>query len=74
MSEPLNLPRGSVRALLTIALVAVSAATLFVPIVDDRAVGMLFALTVMAVKDYFSSRAEQNVADGPPSEPYVNEG
>jgi hypothetical protein len=68
------MPRGSVRAILTLGLVAVSAATLFVHIVDDRAVGMLFALTVMAVKDYFGVRAAQNAEDGPPSKPYVNEG
>ena len=36
------------------------------PIVDDRAVGMLFALTVVAVRDYFNTRDVQNAQDGPP--------
>ena len=33
-SEPFNLPNGSIRALLTLALVAISAIVLFVPAVD----------------------------------------
>lgn len=63
--EPLSLPRGSVRALLTLLLVVGAILTLFVPVVDDRAMGMLLASAVMAVQSYFRDRQEENEEDGP---------
>lgn len=75
MNEPLNLPRGTVRAVITILLVVASVATMFVPIVDDRALGMLLVLTGVAVRDYFATRAIQNETDGPGLPPsHANEG
>lgn len=65
--EPLGLPRGTVRAAITILLILILALTLFVPVVEgaqSARVGLL-ALTIMAVKDYFGTRAAQNVDDGP---------
>ncbi len=61
-SEPFNLPNGSVRALLTLALVAISAIVLFVPAVDgsDDVRAMFVLLTGIAVRDYFAHRAEAN--------------
>lgn len=64
-NEPLGLPRGSVRALLTFALVAGAVATMFVPVVDDRAMGMLIAYAGVAVQSYFAQRKDQNDEDGP---------
>lgn len=66
-TEPLGLPRGSVRAGLTFGLVAVLCVTLFVPVVPEaKSVldGML-ALAVMSVRDYFGSRETQVLQDGP---------
>lgn len=65
MKEPLSLPRGSVRAILTLLLVGGAIATLFIPVVDDRAMGMLLAFAGMAVQSYFSDRRQQNAEDGP---------
>lgn len=70
-TEPLGLPRGSVRAILTILLLLVLILTLFVPVVpgaQDIRTGLL-ALAVMAVRDYFGVRAVQNAEDGPPLPP-----
>lgn len=69
--EPLGLPRGSVRALLTLLLLLVLVATLFAPIVKgaEEIRSGLLALCVMAVKDYFTVRAGQNQQDGPPLHP-----
>lgn len=68
-AEPLGLPRGSVRAVLTFVLVAVSATLLFVPAADGDAKSMFLLLTGIAVRDYFATRQAQNEADGPPLEP-----
>lgn len=67
MKEPLNLPRGSVRAILTCALVFVCALMLFIPIAPgaDEIRTMFLLLTGIVVRDYFSVRAEQNKEDGP---------
>lgn len=67
MNEPLNLPRGSVRAALVLALVAVSSALLFVPVADGAGdvKAMFLMLTGIAVRDYFATRAVQNASDGP---------
>jgi hypothetical protein len=61
-SEPFNLPNGSIRALLTLALVAISAIVLFVPAVEgsDDVRAMFVLLTGIAVRDYFAHRAEAN--------------
>lgn len=67
--EPLGLPRGSVRAILTILLVAVSALLLFVPAHDRDVKAMFLMLTALAVRDYFAHRTAQNEADGPALEP-----
>ena len=70
------MPRGSVRAILTIVVVVVAALTLFVPIApgaeDARAMFVLVAGLVL--RDYFQTRQDQNTEDGPPlGEPYVRE-
>lgn len=71
--EPLSLPRGSVRALLTVMLVALSGVAMFIPVVDDNIKSMVVLLTGIAVRDYFATRADQNAADGPPADPpHVN--
>ena len=59
-TEPFNLPNGSVRALLTVLLVAISAIVLFVPSVNgsDDVRAMFVLLTGIAVRDYFAHRAE----------------
>lgn len=66
-TEPLGLPRGSVRALLTMGLLALLAVTMFVTIVPgaDEIRSGLLALAVMAVKEYFDGRGEQNAIEGP---------
>lgn len=58
--QPLSLPLGSVRALLTFLLVAITAAVLFVPVSEesDEVKSMFVLLTGIAVRDYFHSRAE----------------
>lgn len=68
----MNLPRGTVRAVLTFVLLGVSIALLFVPS-NDEARGMFLMLTGIAVRDYFASRATQDQVDGPPlAAPYVD--
>jgi hypothetical protein len=61
---PLGLPKGSVRAILTFILVAITAAVLFVPISEGSAEvrSMFVLLTGIAVRDYFSTRAETDRA------------
>lgn len=62
--EPLNLPRGSVRSLITLSLVLG-----FVPVAifgPDAGLTAYAALCGVAVRDYFGTRAEQNRRDGPP--------
>lgn len=69
--EPLNLPRGSVRAILTILLVILLGLTMFIPVVpgaQDIRSGLL-AATVAAVGHYFNTRQTQNQQDGPPLPP-----
>ena len=68
--DPLGLPNGSVRAILTILLVGITAAVMFIPVAkgtgDVKA--MFVLLTGIAVRDYFSSRdrqAERERADEP---------
>lgn len=65
--EPFDAPRGTVRAILTILLVLVSAALLFVPTVEgsDDVSAMFVMLTALGVRDYFAYRADQNQKDGP---------
>lgn len=75
-NEPLRLPRGSVRAILTILLVLISGAMLFVPIAagagDFRSMFLLF--TGLALKDYFDSRKKAEEAEGPVlPDPVVND-
>jgi hypothetical protein len=69
--EPLNLPRGSVRAIVTIILVLVAAVALFAPIAEgaDDVKSMWLLLTGIAVRDYFAHRKEQNEEAGPAVEP-----
>jgi hypothetical protein len=43
--------------------------TLFIPVVDHTAMGVLLGATGMAVQSYFTSRKAQNEADGPPLPP-----
>lgn len=72
-NEPLGLPRGSVRAIITLLLLAFSGVMLFVPAVDDGVREMVLLLTGIAVRDYFAVRKDQNDTDGPPIEPpHVN--
>jgi hypothetical protein len=60
-NEPLFLPKGSVRAVLTIVLVAITTAVMFIPIPSgkDDVKAMFVLLTGIAVRDYFSSRDRQ---------------
>ena len=67
--DPLGLPNVSVRAFLTILLVGITAAVLFVPVAErtDDVKAMFVLLTGIAVRDYFASRdrqAERDRADG----------
>ncbi len=59
--DPLGLPNGSVRALLTVLLVGITAAVMFVPVAEksDDVKAMFVLLTGIAVRDYFSSRDRQ---------------
>ena len=59
--DPLGLPNGSVRAFLTILLVGITAAVLFVPVAarTDDVKAMFVLLTGIAVRDYFASRDRQ---------------
>jgi hypothetical protein len=61
--EPLGLPRGTVRAVITVLLVGITAAVLFVPTKDgsDQVKAMFVLLTGIAVRDYFSQRREADV-------------
>jgi hypothetical protein len=56
--EPFGLPRGSVRASLTVMLVGITAAIMFIPIPSgkDDVKSMFVLLTGIAVRDYFASR------------------
>ena len=60
--EPLGLPRGTVRAVITVLLVGISAAVLFIPTKDgsDQVKAMFVLLTGIAVRDYFSHRHESD--------------
>ncbi len=71
MPEPLSLPRGSVRAILTILVVLVAAATVFVPIADGAgdARAMFVLVAGFVLRDYFDVRKAQNTEDGPPLGP-----
>ena len=69
--DPLGLPNGSVRALLTVMLVGITAAVLFIPVAKgtDDVKAMFVLLTGIAVRDYFASRdrqseRERTTADG----------
>ena len=59
-NEPLGLPHGSIRAILSIVLVGISGALLFVPMADgaDEVKSMFVLLTGIAVRDYFASRGK----------------
>ena len=65
-TEPLGLPRGSVRAILTILLLLAVILTVFIPSASDKALTALLVLAGIAVRDYFSTRSVQNAQDGPP--------
>lgn len=67
--EPLGLPRGSVRAILTLALLGLVGATLFVPLVEgaNEVRSALLALAGIAVRDYFSTRQTHELEEGPPA-------
>ena len=64
---PLGLPAGSVRAIITILLVIVSASLLFVDTASgaDDVKAMFVMLTGYAVKLYFDTRQDQEAAQGP---------
>jgi hypothetical protein len=72
-SDPFGLPNGTVRALLTILLVGISAAVMFIPVAErtDDVKAMFVLLTGIAVRDYFASRDRQaereRAADGVPA-------
>jgi hypothetical protein len=74
VKEPLNLPRGTVRAVITLTLIGTAVASMFVPIIDDRAFEPLLVLCGVAVRDYFASRQEQNAQDGPQLPPPIVNG
>ena len=56
--EPFGVPRGTVRAFLTVLLVGITSAIMFVPIPSgkDDVKSMFVLLTGIAVRDYFASR------------------
>ena len=62
LDEPLFLPKGSVRAVLTVLLVGITTAVMFIPIPSgkDDVKAMFVLLTGIAVRDYFSSRDRQS--------------
>lgn len=64
--EPLNLPRGSVRAALVVVLTLATIAMVFLPVADKDFATGLFGLTGFVLRDYFAVRKEQNDEDGPP--------
>jgi hypothetical protein len=75
-NEPAGLPRGTVRAIITVLLLLMCGASMFIPIVEGAGEvrGALLALAGVATKSYFDIRSEQNTEDGPPlGEPYVND-
>jgi hypothetical protein len=70
-SEPFGLPRGSVRATITLVLLAACVTMLFVPAADSDVKSMFILLTGIAIRDYFAVRSGQNQEDGPPLPPAV---
>ncbi len=73
MKEPLSLPRGSVRAIITLMLLGMVGMSMFIPIVEGAAEvrGALLTMASIAAKSYFDERKAQNEEDGPPlPEPY----
>lgn len=73
-TEPLGLPRGSVRAILTVLLILIVGVSLFVPVADgaDGIRTGLVALAGIAVRDYFGGRERVELVDGPPLPPPVS--
>lgn len=73
-NEPLGLPRGSVRAILTLLLVVAAIAAAFLPLHGNEAAqSSLLVLAGVAVRDYFGNRTAQNAEDGPPlAKPSIN--
>ena len=69
ISEPFNLPRGSVRAIVVLALIFATA-TVCILGSPEAALGFVGILGV-AVRDYFAHREEQNREAGPPVQPPV---
>jgi hypothetical protein len=66
VKEPLNLPRGTVRALLTVIVVLAAIAMAFVPVHGEAgAKQMIILLAGIVLRDYFSHREVQNAEDGP---------
>jgi hypothetical protein len=57
-NDPFGLPRHTVRAVLTLVLVAITAAVLFVPTAggNEDVRSMFVLLTGIAVRDYFHAR------------------
>ena len=64
--EPFGLPRGSIRAFLTVFLVGITAAIMFIPIPagKDDVKSMFVLLTGIAVRDYFASREHPRTGIG----------
>ena len=61
--EPFGLPRGSVRGIIVLALIA---GTIVLGIWGGEAsFTALVGLCGVGVRDYFAHRSEQNAADGP---------
>lgn len=65
--EPFALPRGSVRALLTVLLVGITAGIMFIPVPagKDDVKSMFVLLTGIAVRDYFASREHASTGAAP---------
>jgi general stress protein CsbA len=73
-NEPLGLPRGSVRAILTLLLLVAVVLTVFIPAANTNALDALLVLAGIAVRDYFTIRKQQNDTDGPPlAKPVTND-
>lgn len=56
--------RGTIRAIITLVLLALSGAAMFIPVVDTEVKAMILLLTGISVRDYFeSSRADDRAAE-----------
>lgn len=72
-SQPLGLPKGSVRAILTLLIVVVAAAMLFIPTTPgaNTVKGIFVGLAFLSVKEYFDIRKLAAPEDDPAPEAFA---